>query len=160
MKREQWIVAKTVENAIKVLNSGFCSDGKDEQEWSEEDFNEVREYISKNCSKTMIEDVFIFLNPIFKEKETLPPPPPAPENVVIKEGQTKPKNKDKKMTLEINNLRELLEAINKGDLDESKLRLVIDKEYIICEYEDEGYWDIKHEDWLSLLFPKATIIKN
>jgi hypothetical protein len=70
MKRELWVVAKTVENAIKVLNSAYCSDCKEEQEWGEEELNEVRKYISDNCSKLMLEDIFLFILPILKEKRS------------------------------------------------------------------------------------------
>ena len=61
MRRELWAVSNTFASAVKILNSIFCSDGKDE-EYSPEELALVVETIRSECSDMMIDDALLFLS--------------------------------------------------------------------------------------------------
>lgn len=61
-----------------------------------------------------------------------------------------------------NSIKEVLEAVKKGEIDESKLEVYMDNDHTSVHnessdpiYEGNGYYDI--EELWPLLFPKASV---
>ena len=64
LKREPWSIANAFAYGIRILNAMFCSDNKDEQEYSPEEMSLVAEQINSMCSRMMIEDAELIIGMI------------------------------------------------------------------------------------------------
>jgi hypothetical protein len=61
MNREKFAIGCSIVSAIRNANAMYCALNEDE-EYSDAELNEVAEKIKKDCSKSMIEDLAIFLH--------------------------------------------------------------------------------------------------
>lgn len=61
MRRELWAIANAFAYGIRVLNSAFCSDSKEEQELSRDELVLIAEQVNNMCSSLMIEDAQLIL---------------------------------------------------------------------------------------------------
>ncbi len=61
MKREPWAIANAFAYGVRVLNSIFCTDCKNEPEYGEDDLWLVVEQINSMCSVIMIDDAYDIL---------------------------------------------------------------------------------------------------
>lgn len=71
MKRELWAAAQSFVNGILVLNSLFCENGT-EGECSNDELQEVAQFVKSKTSKLMIEDAMDILNRVEKLPDIKP----------------------------------------------------------------------------------------
>jgi hypothetical protein len=69
LNREAWSIANAFAYGVRILNAMFCSDNKDEQEYSSEEIWEVTEQVNYMCSRMMMEDAQLVVDRVLSLPE-------------------------------------------------------------------------------------------